>query len=244
VAESFKAPDYLPNRRRETDIEDPYNLPRQQKGTTPQMHGRYPDFDVLAEADHWDETTRELVAERVQNPPPIRFFNESQARTLSFFCDVVCAQDSEPRIPVLSYIDRDMYEGRLDGFQHAEMPDDREVFKLVAQGLDEAARDRGSQGFDALALDEAQRIVSAFSQGLLAVQAWNSLSVDKAWAVVMRYILKSFYAHPWAWNEIGFAGPAYPRGFSRLGADQKEHWEGEEALNLDPVVDTKRRGAK
>jgi hypothetical protein len=30
-------------------------------------------------------------------------------------------------------------------------------------------------------------------------------------------ILSGFYSHPWAWNEIGFGGPAYPRGYMRLG---------------------------
>ena len=44
----------------------------------------------------------------------------------------------------------------------------------------------------------------------------------------MRSILGAFYSHPWAWNEIGFGGPAYPRGYSRLGAGLSETWEGEE----------------
>ena len=33
----------------------------------------------------------------------------------------------------------------------------------------------------------------------------------------MRSMLAAFYSHPWAWNEIGFGGPAYPRGYARLG---------------------------
>ena len=28
---------------------------------------------------------------------------------------------------------------------------------------------------------------------------------------------RGFYSHPWAWNEIGFGGPAYPQGYMRLG---------------------------
>ena len=32
----------------------------------------------------------------------------------------------------------------------------------------------------------------------------------------MRSVLAAFYSHPWAWNEIGFGGPAYPRGYMRL----------------------------
>ena len=36
----------------------------------------------------------------------------------------------------------------------------------------------------------------------------------------MRVVLSCFYSHPWAWNEIGFGGPAYPRGYSRFGSPQ------------------------
>ena len=58
----------------------------------------------------------------------------------------------------------------------------------------------------------------------------------------MRHITQAFYSHPWSWNEIGFGGPAYPRGYARLGIGQREWWEGAEAFELDPVKDTKERG--
>ena len=35
----------------------------------------------------------------------------------------------------------------------------------------------------------------------------------------------AFYSHPAAWNEIGFAGPAYPRGYKNLGVDRREPFE-------------------
>ena len=43
-------------------------LPHQRRGTSPQMRGRYPDYDVLAEAQHWDEPTRAVVLARVASP--------------------------------------------------------------------------------------------------------------------------------------------------------------------------------
>ena len=58
----------------------------------------------------------------------------------------------------------------------------------------------------------------------------------------MRSVLAAFYSHPWAWNEIGFGGPAYPRGYARLGVGMCEAWEGAEALDVDPVADVKQRG--
>ncbi len=69
----------------------------------------------------------------------------------------------------------------------------------------------------------------------------------RAFSVVMRHVCAQFYSHPWAWNEIGFGGPAYPRGYARFGSPhlrnaESEAWEGEEAFELDPVRDVKERG--
>ena len=220
---------------------DPEGLPRQRRGTTPQMHGRYPDFDVLDEAGHWDEVTREVVFERL-DPPPIRFFDDAEARTLRAFCDTVLAQDREPRVPVLPFIDAKLFEGRLDGYRYADMPDDRETWRLIARGLDEAAHERGVASY-AEADEETQLAVcEAFAEMRLSGGAWAELSVAHAWAVVMRFALSAFYSHPWAWNEIGFGGPSYPRGYMRLGIGQKEAWESEDEFPLDPVTDVRERG--
>ena len=61
------------------------------------MHGRYPDYDVLEQAGHWDPVTREMVLARVDDVPAIRFFSAAEAATLSALCDLLTAQDSEPR---------------------------------------------------------------------------------------------------------------------------------------------------
>jgi hypothetical protein len=36
------------------------------------------------------------------------------------------------------------------------------------------------------------------------------------------------YAHPVAWSDIGFGGPASPRGYVRLGFDTRDPWEAKE----------------
>ncbi len=113
---SFREAEHLPNLRPDRQPAPPERLPRQRKGVTPQMHGRYPDYDVLAEIDHWDETTRRVVLERVDNVPGIRFFTAEEARTLGAFCDAALAQDKEPRVPVLNMVDAKLFEGQLDGF--------------------------------------------------------------------------------------------------------------------------------
>ena len=205
------------------------------------MHGRYPDYDVLEQAGHWDSVTREMVLARVHDVPEIRFFTAAEVETLTVLSDVLMAQDSDPRIPVVNFVDEKYAKGELDGFQFDDMPDDRDAWRLVARGLDEhaAARSRAAS-FAATDPDTQRAIVEAFAAGELDGGAWAQLNVKRAFSLVMRVILSCFYSHPWAWNEIGFGGPAYPRGYSRFGSPElqraeRESWEGEEAYDRDPV---------
>ena len=43
--------------------------------------------------------------------------------------------------------------------------------------------------------------------------------------VALRQICGTYYAHPYAWDEIGFGGPAYPRGYFALNNGAPEPWE-------------------
>ncbi len=131
----FRSAEHLPNLREGRQPADPDELPRQRNGVTPQMHGRYPDYNVLDEIDHWDEATRGVVLDagrkrsrRSASSP------RAEAATLGAFCDVVMAQDREPKIPVLNMVDAKLFAGQLDGFRFAGMPDDRETWRLAARG--------------------------------------------------------------------------------------------------------------
>jgi hypothetical protein len=219
-------------------------LPKQRRGTTPQMHGRYPDYDVLANAKHWDDLTRAVVLDRVENVPGFRFFDETERATLEAFCNVVLAQDSEPRIPVLAYIDEKLHEGKRDGWQYYDLPDDDELWRRVARGLDEEARARSFDSYAQAPLEAQAGIVERFARAELHSGVWETINVSRAWSVVLRYSAQAFYSHPWAWNEIGFGGPAYPRGYGAFGSPhlgEAEHWEADEVVHDDPVTDVRRR---
>jgi hypothetical protein len=245
----FSQAHHLPKQRGDKGPADPKELPRQRRGVTPQMHGRYPDYDVLEQAPHWDEVTRRVVLDRVENVPEIRFFSAEELETATTFCDLVVAQDEDPRIPVVNYVDEKLASGESDGYQYFDLPDDTDTWRLVCRGLDQEARRRGVERFALLGYDDQLEVVEDFSQGGLFGGVWNLLNVSRAWSVTTRYVLQAFYAHPWAWNEIGFGGPAYPRGYSRFGSPhlqsaERETWEGRQAFERDPVRDTKERGVE
>ncbi len=46
---------------------------------------------------------------------------------------------------------------------------------------------------------------------------------------ILADVVKAYYAHPTAWNEIGWGGPASPRGYVRMDFDRRDPWEAAEA---------------
>ena len=223
---------------------NPHHL-RQQRGTTPQMVGRYPDYDVLDQQGHWDEVTRRVVLDRVQSTPPFRFFTDDEIDALKAFCDVVTAQDAEPRIPVLSYVDEKLHSGVGDGWQYFDLPGDGEVWRLLARGLDDEARQLTFDSFAHAPVEAQVGIVHRLSKAEMFGGVWETVNVGRLWKVAMRYVCQAFYSHPWAWSEIGFGGPAYPRGYGAFGnpyLGEAESWESGENVHYDPVRDTKQRG--
>ncbi len=182
---------------------------------------------VLSQASHWDPATREVVLARAQSVPEIRFFTPAEAATLRAFCDLVMAQESEPKIPVLEMIDQKLHLGKLDGWRYSGMPDDRDTWRLVARGLDAsaAAAAPGATAFPDVPEKMQRELIQALSDGKLSGEVWDELPPKLAWSVVMRSVLAEYYSHPHAWDEIGYGGPAYPRGYARFATGGREPWE-------------------
>jgi hypothetical protein len=236
----MRDPGHLPNLREGGEPPEPDWLPRQRRGTTPQMIGRFPDYDVLDSAEDWDDATRAVVDARLHLGGDLGFFSADETPTVTAFCDRILAQDSEPRVPVVEMVDEKLAAGRLDGYQYDDMPDDRETWHLVLAALDgTAARLHGRESFAGCAPADQEGIVGAFAKGSLDGPEWDGLNVARAWSVCSRMVLEAFYSHPWAWNEIGYGGPAYPQGYMRLGplATLEPHERGG-ATDEDPARDT------
>lgn len=233
----LSTPDHLPNLRPGREPPHPSWLPRQRRGVTPQMIGRYPDYDVLENAGTWDRATYEVVTKRLNMSGPLRFFTPEEEPTLRAFCDVATGQDSEPRVPVAELVDDKLASGRLDGYRYANMPRDPETWRLVLRGLDEVAANRyGRETYAACDEQARAAIMGNLADGSLGGGAWDELETSRAFSVCMRAILEAFYSHPWAWNEIGYGGPAYPHGYMRLGPIAvREPHERPGATDEDPV---------
>ncbi|GAA3761019.1 gluconate 2-dehydrogenase subunit 3 family protein [Microbacterium kribbense] len=205
--------------------------------------GRFPGFDVAARARHWDDATRAVVQGRLGRQPAMRFFTQTEEAAACALFDQLLHQRSEPRIPVVQMVDVRLAEDQTDGWHYRTMPPDGQAWRDSLAGLDTDARAAHDLTFVqcrwAQQHDMLQRIQD------LATDRWHGMVAAQVWSLWTRYACTAFYSHPWAWNEIGFDGPAYPRGYKNLGVGKRESFEVADAHpHHDPVASRRRtRGA-
>jgi hypothetical protein len=196
--------------------------------------GYYAGFSTLAQQKYWDEATRRKVLDRVYKVPPIRFFSPEEVALMEAIAAHLLPQDDRMpsrRIPLIPGIDHRLHTGRTSGYRFAEMPPDGVAYRLGLQAIERMSEKNHGKAFRALSWREQDELLKSIHDAQPkegAADIWARMPVHRFWALILQDCADVYYAHPWAWDEIGFGGPAYPRGYMRLENGEPEPWEVEE----------------
>jgi hypothetical protein len=189
-------------------------------------------YDVLDKwsTPSWNEQTRGVVARRLREIPPRRFFDEREWMIAEAIAERIVPQPERDAAPVaiVPFIDERLYEKRGKGFRYADMPPAPEAWRRGLAAIDDESRTAFARSFVELTADERDDVLRRVQQGVVASALWQGLPPRRFFVdVLLDEIVGEYYAHPAAWSEIGFGGPASPRGYVRLGFDQRDPWEAE-----------------
>ncbi|ART70056.1 hypothetical protein BTO20_17055 [Mycobacterium dioxanotrophicus] len=209
--------------------------PAHHRAVTPQGRGRFPDFDVLTQADKWDQVTAGVVLGRLALPTTLSFFTVEEMAIAQPLLDLLLAQDDDPKVPVLELIDSRLAAGETDGWHYDDMPADGQAWRDSLAALDGDARDHYGAGYGDLGTGKQARLLQDVQDLADAAEHWHGRPAGHVWSLWTRYACTAFYSHPWAWNEMGFSGPAYPRGYLNPGVNALERYEVADHRDVDPV---------
>jgi hypothetical protein len=216
----------------------PYRAP-DHRALTPQGRGRFPGFDVLSEVHRWDDVTAGVVLARLAPTTDLSFFSLAENGAARALMDLLFAQDGDPRIPVVAMIDARLAAGETDGWHYDDMPGDAQAWRQTLAGLDADAQELGGTAFARLPDGDRAAVVQRVQDLGTDGRSWRDLPAHQVWSLWTRYGCAAFYSHPWAWNEMGFPGPAYPRGYKNMGIDSRERFVVRDADGTDPVSSTR-----
>ncbi|MHB2207899.1 gluconate 2-dehydrogenase subunit 3 family protein [Methylobacterium sp. CM6257] len=195
----------------------------------------YPGYDVLAKRDSpsWNAKTRDVVAARLAiGPASRRFFDAAEWAILAALCERIVPQpaDRADPIPVPALIDDKLQSGAQDGYRNAALPEQGEAWRRGLKALDAEARRAFGRGFAQLGGRAQDELLAWAEDGVLKDPAWGDMPCDLFFKQrVLPDVVRSYYGHPTAWSEIGWGGPASPRGYVRMDFDRRDPWEAAEA---------------
>jgi hypothetical protein len=195
--------------------------------------GYYPGFSTLSQSAFWEDATRDVVETRVSDPPKRRFFTEEQWTfwTLVFSHLIPQTDRTEDRqIPLIAPLDERLFLDKTAGYRYEDMPVDQEVYRLGIEAIDAEAQHQFGGTFTVLPYRQRELVLQAIAEKKAegAREIWKRMSQKRFWQVIMQDAAEGYYSHPWAWDEIGFGGPAYPRAYIRLERGEPEPWEKQE----------------
>jgi hypothetical protein len=197
----------------------------------------YAGYDVLAKWDtpSWDEQTREVVRKRLTEVPTRHFFSEEEWQTLEAVCARLVPQPERSLpVPIVPWIDDKLHHNRGDGFRYEDMPPMRDAWRLGLQGIDAESHRRFAARFKSIAEPDQDAVLRAIQAGDVEGGVWTRLPAQRFFAtVLLKEVVGEYYAHPAAWSEVGFGGPASPRGYVRLDENQRDPWEASERPRHD-----------
>jgi hypothetical protein len=146
-------------------------------------------------------------------------------------CDRIMPQPRDrPPVPLPAFVDQKMANGMLDGYRYAELPPQGEAWRRGLAALEQEALETHGDRFENLSPDLQDGLLRRMQLGQLTGPAWGGMPCKLFFEHrVIPDIVHAYYAHPTAWSEIGFSGPASPRGHVRMGLNRRDPWDPVEA---------------
>ncbi len=189
---------------------------------------------MLAKQDtpSWDELTRQVVERRLAVPREPRFFTAGgvgdavrpvrphHAATALAARPCHWRPTWTPRLP----------RSTSTATATRQLPHQGEAWQRGLAALDAEAQAAHGGRFHTLPPNTQDSLIKRMQEGELGDEAWGGMPCKLFFEHrVIADITHAYYAHPTAWNEMGFGGPASPRGYVRMQLDRRDPWEAAEA---------------
>ncbi len=183
----------------------------------------------MDEEKQWDSHTRQIVGKRTdtQSIFSLQYLTEQESNTLFELCAILL---DDGRNPIISFVVHHFDATLATNIGESQRKDGvPKLSILIRDGvalLEKACTDIYRSPFGSLNEETKTEVVSNLMQGNFTLKS------DQITIPVKDFIHKisseataAYYSHPTIWSEIGYAGPAYPRGYVRTELGLTDPWE-------------------
>jgi len=187
----------------------------------------YPAYDVWDQHQEWDEHTRKIVAQRRTPDVAHQFLTQQEALTIQAAAAILV---DDMRLDVLTYITQHIDDSLASPVGESQrkvgVPDKKTLYRQGIKCLDDTSH--ASYQAEFLALTRERQIdvlMKVESDHATQIGEWEQLTPKTFFKKLLRDAVDAYYSHPLIWSEIGYGGPAYPRGYVRVEKGLVDPWE-------------------
>ncbi|OXM85058.1 gluconate 2-dehydrogenase subunit 3 family protein [Paenibacillus rigui] len=186
----------------------------------------YPTYDVMNAQHAWDDHTRKIVNERLHTGGDYSYLTVLEAEMLRSWCSLLVDDDRAEIIQfIIEHLDRQLASG-LESQRKPGLPPAPALVRLGLDALGGSCQRLYTDHFFHLERERQLQIMQAISTGDgLPYEAWKHVPQQPFFQKLLTLTLEAYYSHPRTWSEIGYGGPAYPRGYVRMHPGQLDPWE-------------------
>lgn len=190
-------------------------------------HSHYPSYDVWDQHKEWDEHTQKVVGSRRSPQVAHQFFTEPEALLLQTIVSVLV---NDHRLEVLTFVTQHLDEAAASPIGESQrkvgVPPKKELYRLGLMGVEAESSTTYGTSFVALKAEEQQSLLQGIADGnVRSGQAWSSAAPVDFFKQLLNDTVGAYYSHPLVWSDIGYGGPAYPRGYVRVEKGLTDPWE-------------------
>lgn len=192
----------------------------------------YPDYDVLASIDEWDAHTKELVLKRLGPFPEKRFLEQDELSKLRLIIRHMVYDDRDDIIDwILYYIDRRLDSGIGESHREPTEPPEQVLIREGLKALDKLSLKLYNKNFiDADVKEQYEMLALLQLKKAADIPEWTTIPQKALFQKLLDLIISSYYSHPKIWSEMGYGGPAYPRGYYRIELSFIDPWEAKRSV--------------
>lgn len=187
----------------------------------------YPDYDVLKYLDEWDSHTKEIVRRRIGPFSESVFFSDREVKILTaIISNLVYDNRHEISEWIIHHLDQKMISEIGESERKKGIPPEKILIREGLRAIDHVARLRHDKNF--MEIDETKQfqILADLQLGKAdQIPEWSRIPQKDLFKKLSTEIVDAYYSHPTIWSEIGYGGPAYPRGYFRTEFGLTDPWE-------------------
>lgn len=183
----------------------------------------------MDEEHEWDPHTRQIIEKRVETKSyfPLKYLTEEESRILFELCTVLL---DDVRIPIISFVvhhfDTTLTASIGESQRKMGIPKQSVLIREGLALLDQTCIKLYNKPFKDLPEKTKKEVVNNLTQGNLPLQS-EQITIPEMDFIqkISSEAVSAYYSHPTIWSEIGYAGPAYPRGYVRTELGLTDPWE-------------------